>query len=231
MSLVDDIPIIDVDTHVVEPPDLWTSRLSSANGATSCPRCAGTSGRRRTSWFIGDQRVSRRRRPRRWPGGTSTRRAHPDAGRTSTRPRGIQPRLARMDEYGIHAQILYPNVALFRSASCRACADRRAGARAASRLQRLPDATSRSDRARIASSRSPRCPFWDLDATLAEMERCAETGHRGVIFTQDPAYFGLPDLTDRHWDRMWAAAQEHGLPINFHIASGDNSLLETGRPP
>ena len=29
---VRDIPIIDTDTHVVEPPDLWTSRVSSKWG-------------------------------------------------------------------------------------------------------------------------------------------------------------------------------------------------------
>ena len=27
---------------------------------------------------------------------------------------------------------------------------------------------------------------------------------------------------------MWASAQEKGLPVNFHIASGDISLVETG---
>ena len=31
-QLVEKIPIIDVDTHVVEPSDLWTSRLSSKWG-------------------------------------------------------------------------------------------------------------------------------------------------------------------------------------------------------
>ena len=28
-STIDEIPIIDTDTHVVEPPDLWTSRVAS----------------------------------------------------------------------------------------------------------------------------------------------------------------------------------------------------------
>ena len=31
-SAISDIPIIDTDTHVVEPPDLWTSRVSSKWG-------------------------------------------------------------------------------------------------------------------------------------------------------------------------------------------------------
>jgi predicted TIM-barrel fold metal-dependent hydrolase len=74
-------------------------------------------------------------------------------------------------------------------------------------------------------------PFWDLPATLKEMERCATAGHRGVVFSQDPGAFGLPVLTDRYWDPMWAAAQEMGLPVNFHIASGDTSLLQSAGHP
>jgi predicted TIM-barrel fold metal-dependent hydrolase len=74
-------------------------------------------------------------------------------------------------------------------------------------------------------------PFWDLDATVAEMARCAGKGHRGVIFTQDPGFFGQPVLTDRYWDRLWAAAEEMRMPINFHIASGDNGLLQRAGHP
>src|SRR6202022_3368215 len=33
-------------------------------------------------------------------------------------------------------------------------------------------------------------------------------------------------LDDQHWDPLWASAQEKGLVVNFHIASGaDTSLL------
>ena len=66
--------------------------------------------------------------------------------------------------------------------------------------------------------------------TLAEIERCAGIGHKGIVFTQDPAYFGLPQLTDRHWDPMWRSAEEKGLPVNFHIASGDLDPFNVGHP-
>ena len=59
--------------------------------------------------------------------------------------------------------------------------------------------------------------------------RCTTNGHRGVIFTQNPAFFGLPVLTDRHWEPLWAAAPEMGLPINFHIASAEPANL-VGNP-
>jgi predicted TIM-barrel fold metal-dependent hydrolase len=42
----------------------------------------------------------------------------------------------------------------------------------------------------------------------------------------DPAPFGLPKLSDPHWDGLWAAAQEMGLPVNFHVASGDPGAMD-----
>ena len=47
-------------------------------------------------------------------------------------------------------------------------------------------------------------------ATLAEIERCAAMGHKGIVFTQDPSYFGLPQLTDLWgdaFDRAYRAAE------------------------
>src|SRR5262249_1561365 len=54
-----------------------------------------------------------------------------------------------------------------------------------------------------------------------EIERCAERGHRGVLFTGEPQRFGQPVLADTHWDPLWAAAQDCGLPVSFHIGSGN----------
>ena len=61
-------------------------------------------------------------------------------------------------------------------------------------------------------------PFFDLDASLAEIKRCADLGHKGIGFSQEPNYYGLPYLVSDHWDPLWALAQDMGLSINFHIA-------------
>ena len=67
-------------------------------------------------------------------------------------------------------------------------------------------------------------PFWDVDAAVEEVERCVEAGHRGILFTGEPHRFGLaasrrvalgPAVGDR--------AQDAGLPIHFHIGSGDTA--------
>jgi predicted TIM-barrel fold metal-dependent hydrolase len=40
-----------------------------------------------------------------------------------------------------------------------------------------------------------------------------------VLFGGQPQSFGQPALADRHWDPIWAAAQEAGLSIGFHIGA------------
>jgi predicted TIM-barrel fold metal-dependent hydrolase len=62
-------------------------------------------------------------------------------------------------------------------------------------------------------------PFWDLDATLKEVTRYIEMGHRGILFPTQPQAFGQPPLIDRHWDPLWSLAQDAGVAINFHVGS------------
>jgi predicted TIM-barrel fold metal-dependent hydrolase len=45
-------------------------------------------------------------------------------------------------------------------------------------------------------------------------------GHRGVVFSSHPDRYEQPYLADTHWDPIWAAAQELGMSVNFHIGSG-----------
>src|SRR4051812_3148008 len=227
MSVINDIRIIDTDTHVVEPPDLWTSRLSSKWGEL-VPHVRWDDAVGEEAWFTGNQRLGAVGgpamagwhehppfHPRRW---AETDPTAWDAGK----------RLALMDEYGIHAQILYPNVAVFNAKNIVGMKD--------PALQ-LACVEAYNDFLVDWSSEAPgrlvpvaSLPFWDLDLTLAEIERCAATGHKGIVFTQDPTVFGLPMLTDRYWDPMWASAQEKNLPVNFHIASGEVDLNGFGHP-
>ena len=65
-------------------------------------------------------------------------------------------------------------------------------------------------------------PFWDIDDSVAEIQRCAQLGFKGVLFGCHPETYSLPWLGDPHWDPVWAASQDAGLSINFHIASGND---------
>ena len=124
-------------------------------------------------------------------------------------------RLRWMDDCGIYAQTLYSNLGMFNLAG----------------LQKDPGLmleicrTYNDFQTEWCSTASDRLlpltqlPFWDLEATLTEIERGALAGHRGVVFTQEPANYGLPPLVNEHWDPMWARLQEMGLPVNFHVGT------------
>jgi predicted TIM-barrel fold metal-dependent hydrolase len=63
-------------------------------------------------------------------------------------------------------------------------------------------------------------PFHSAEAASAELERCAGLGHRGAIVDA----FRV-DLGDPAWDRLWAAAAAHRIPISFHINGGISPKL------
>jgi predicted TIM-barrel fold metal-dependent hydrolase len=46
-----------------------------------------------------------------------------------------------------------------------------------------------------------------------------------VNFPNVPQVHGQPPISDAHWSPVWAAAQEAGLPISFHIGGGDMSAM------
>ena len=65
-------------------------------------------------------------------------------------------------------------------------------------------------------------PWWDIDAAVAEVERVHALGLRGINTNADPQNQGFPDLGDRHWDPLWEACADLGMPVNFHIGASSD---------
>ena len=221
--LAEEFQVVDTDTHIIEPYDLWTSRMSVRKWGDRVPHVKWDERAGEDAWYFGDERV--------FSAGFS---AHagwneyfPD---TPKRLSDVSPalwraedRLKLMDAYGIHSQILFPNVAGFGAGRYLALADP---------VLMLECLQAYNDWLSDWSSAAPArfipqmaMPLWDVDACVREMERCALKGHKGVVMSADPSPFGLPKLSDPHWDTVWAVAQEMGLPINFHVASGDPGAM------
>jgi len=59
----------------------------------------------------------------------------------------------------------------------------------------------------------------DLDATVQEIAWAAEHGMKGVIIPTVPGK-GLPPYYDQGYDPLWAACQDHGLPVHVHGGGG-----------
>ena len=63
-------------------------------------------------------------------------------------------------------------------------------------------------------------PYWDMNATVAEIKRVSAKGCNSVSFTDNPSLKGFPSIHNEYWEPMWKTLSEHDMLINIHIGSG-----------
>jgi predicted TIM-barrel fold metal-dependent hydrolase len=209
--------IIDADTHVTETADLWTSRAPASMRDRVPHMMTDTDGSQK--WLVGGSR------PLASAGMTAT------AGRGSFNnpPKTFEEmhpgaynakaRLKYMDEMGIWAMVMYPNVGGFGAQQFLKLNDPELMLTCVKIYNDWQSEWASADSRRLLPITS--IPFWDVKAAATEVRRCAAMGHKGILFTGEPQYYGLPLIGDKHWTPLWEAATELDLPISFHIGSGD----------
>jgi predicted TIM-barrel fold metal-dependent hydrolase len=63
-------------------------------------------------------------------------------------------------------------------------------------------------------------PYWDINATVAEIKRVRAKGCHALSFTDNPSLRGQPSIHNEHWEPMWKACADNNMVINIHIGSG-----------
>jgi predicted TIM-barrel fold metal-dependent hydrolase len=213
------VHVIDADTHITEVHDLWTSRASPSY-RDRVPQVKEVDGE--LSWYIdGDHRMG--------PAQTSCcirKDGTKSFGFELTKMKigdvfegafDVASRLEFMDSAGITAQIAYPNLLGFGN-------QKSMGVDPDLRLvttQIFNDAS-----AEIQADSGNRIfpmallPWWNIEQSVAEAERCMKMGLRGVNLNSMPEAQGYPVLGDEYWRPLWELCSDNNLPINFHIGGG-----------
>jgi predicted TIM-barrel fold metal-dependent hydrolase len=211
--------VIDCDAHVTEPADVWTSRVP-ARFRDRAPRLIRNPETNRDVWHVGDGAPLV---PVGFTALAGWKRPFPDApanmDEVPKAAHDARARLEYLDSVGIWAQLIYPNVGGFGNQGFLNLKDSALMLACVRAYNDWLIEWCAADRRRLIPVMAT--PFRDVDAAVAEIERSAANGHRAVLFSGDPQELGMPLLGDRHWDRLWAAAQAAGLPISFHIGGGD----------
>jgi predicted TIM-barrel fold metal-dependent hydrolase len=214
-----EIPIIDSDSHVTEPPDLWTSRLP-AKWADDAPAPVWDAKHGEYRWKVGNNLLQ----------GTAV---FSQAGWKEflpNHPKSLDDAdpacyeayapLAKLDEFGIYGQVLYPNVLGFSASSFIALADQELALACVSAYNDFLTEFASADPNRLLPVTM--LPFWDLDASIRELHRACDNGHRGVLLAANYDKVGLPGICDLHWTPLLKAIEERGQSVNFHV--GFNEL-------
>ena len=215
--LAETIKIIDVDCHISEPYDVWTSRVSSKWG-DMVPHVRDHPETGVATWILNGEPAA--------PVGMMSMAgwkdwmpSHPPTLEDAD-PAAWDPnyRLKRMDEYGIHAEILYPNVGGFGNASFLKLGEPELMRECIRAYNDFQTEWCAADPKRLIPITA--LPFWDLDACQAEIERCAKLGHKGVLMNGAPEKDGQVHLGHPDWAPIFHTAEDLGLAINFHVGSG-----------
>ena len=74
--------------------------------------------------------------------------------------------------------------------------------------------------------------IWDPEACAAEVRRVAAKGCHSLTFSENPAVMGYPSFHSEHWDPLWRALCDTGTVLNVHIgSSGRLAIPAVDAPP
>ena len=222
-AIYERIKIIDADSHISEPATLWTDRVSQKKWGDLVPHVKFDPKIGDDRWYMGGKAFM----PTAGAAMAGWKEPPPDHPPTlDDADHGAweaRERLRRMDEYGIWAQVIYPNVGGFGSGNFLTLKEPELMLDCVRAYNDFLIDWCSVDKERFLPIMA--MPFWDVDACVAEVQRARELGHRGILMTNQPHVFDFPRITDRHWDPLWAVAQDLEMSINFHIGSGDLTQL------
>jgi predicted TIM-barrel fold metal-dependent hydrolase len=213
----DDLILISVDDHIIEPPDMFVNHLPEkyrSDAPQLVHRADGTD-----VWTFRDTVIP-----------------NPALNAVAGRPKeefGLEPqgldeirpgcydvheRVKDMNAGGILASMNFPSFPGF-----------------AARLFVTEDAEFsmalvRAYPGRFIPMALP--AIWDAELCAAEVRRVAEKGCRSLTFTENPAAMGYPSFHSEHWDPLWRALVDTGTILNVHIgSSGRLALPAVDAPP
>jgi predicted TIM-barrel fold metal-dependent hydrolase len=214
---------ISVDDHLLEHPQVWTSRMSRTKWGERIPHVQRQSNGT-DRWIIGEETLplvgrgsagacmaDRCLEPERWedvPGACGV----------------PSERFRAMDADNVGYSALYPTVA--------GIAGETFGRLDDSELE-LACVQAYNDwlleEWAAASNRFiPQCivPISSVEATVTEVKRAVAKGHKGVILPAVPSHVNrsAPHINDPQYNSLWQTCQELNVPICFH--AGASSRLE-----
>jgi tryptophan-rich sensory protein len=220
---VEELILVSVDDHVVEPPDLFEGRLSS-KAAERAPYIERLENGREVWMFEGA--------------------ALPNVGLNAVAGRvpeeyGVDPlafsemrpgcydiheRIRDMNVNGVLGSLNFPSIAGFAGQLFSTCPERDIG------LELLQayndwhvDDWCGAYPGRMIPLSIP--PIWDPQLMAAEVRRMAGKGCHAVTFSENPEKLGHPSWHSDHWDPFLDACQETGTVICLHIGSSSQVVI------
>jgi len=216
---MDDMIIVSVDDHIVEPADMWDNVISAQHRHIK-PVMQRDPEDGSDYWLFDGKRASQ--------GGLNAVVGRPkeeygmEPVALDQMRKGVYDIDARVDDMnvnGILASLNFPSILTF-DGSLLLKLDNKEHARILS--QAYNDWHIDEWCGKYPGRNIPMAilPYWDMAATVAEIARVAKKGCHAITFSDNPTVKGMPSIHDDYWKPMWKACADHDMAINIHIGTG-----------
>ena len=225
-----DVKLISVDDHVVEPPHTFVDHIDPKYRDAAPRVVARGPGIEGWEWegrfypiaFQGNARTRRFREGEEGHGEDLFARCFDDMTPAAF---DVHERVAAMDEDGVHAELLFPQFPRFGGTQFLEATDwELALACVRAWNDWMLDEWSASYPDRFIPQTL--IPLWDPVLAAAEIERCADKGSKAVLFVENPHPLGLPSFPTGHWDPVFSACEDTGLPLSMHIGTSSSLMVK-----
>ncbi|MCU1352167.1 MAG: amidohydrolase 2 [Acidimicrobiales bacterium] len=225
----EDLILVSVDDHLVEPPDLFEGRLPERYKDLA-PKVIRTS-KGDDVWSFNDSII-------------------PNIGLNAVagRPKeeyGIEPtsfqemrrgcfdiaeRVKDMNAGGILGSMCFPSFPSFSGRVFGAAADKDLGLAV---LQAYNDWHIEQWCGAAPGRFIPMAitPLWDPALCAAEVRRVAAKGCHSISFTENPATLGFPSFHSETWDPVWEAVCENDVVVSIHLGSSGQLAITAPDAP
>ena len=227
---LNDLILISVDDHVVEPPDLFEGHLSAAD-MEQAPRIVHKDELEADVWVfegieipnVGLNAVAGR--PPEEYGFEPT--AFDEIRRGAF---DIHERVRDMDANGMLGSMCFPSMPGFCGQLFSRTPDRDLGLRllAAYNDWHIDEWCGTYPGRFIPLGL---VPAWEPEAMAAEVHRIAAKGCHAVTFSENPVKLGYPSFHTPHWDPFWRACEEEGTVVCLHIGSSSSIAMTSEDAP
>ncbi len=225
----EDLILVSVDDHVVEPPNLFEGRLS-AKAAERAPFVQRLDDGRDVWMFegnampnVGLNAVSGRV-PEEWGlDATSFDEMRPGCF-------DIHERIRDMNVNGVLGSLNFPSLTGFAGQLFSTIDDKAIGLEL---LQAYNDWHIEEWCGTYPGRMIPLTvpPIWDPELMAAEIHRTAAKGSHAVTFSENPEKLGLPSFHTDHWNPFWQACVETDTVVCLHIGSSSTLVTTASDAP
>jgi predicted TIM-barrel fold metal-dependent hydrolase len=226
---VDDLILISVDDHVIEPADMFDGHIPD-KWRDRAPRVVEDAEGRQMWTFEGEVTMN--------IGLNAVAGVPPEEyGTDPTRFDQMRPgcydvheRVRDMDANGVLASLNFPTYAQF-------CGQYLARAKDRDLALAVVQAYNDWHIDEWAGSYPDRLiplavtPLWDAGLIADEVRRVAAKGCHAITFSENPSKLGFPSLHTDHWDPVWGACADEGTVVCLHIGSSSSMPITSPDAP